>query len=344
MFLPLSLFGRSAKSSKKARHADRPSKAERRPSRLRPFVEELEDRVVPAIYFVDITNPNAGDGSVGNPFKYLQTAIQTANANPGADTVIVHGNNSGNPAHVYVWTAEGDADGNGIPDGNMVISDNGIVGNDLTVIFRAQSLLSNPGAPASVIVKMQNNIIDVGRGATLRVEGQSTHPVIFTSFVDDTAGGDTNGDGNINLPNRADWGGIRFRAQAASQGLDNSAVGALVNWADIRYTGASMFDQVTGFETEFAGIRMEADVNTGARNQVRVWNTIFRHGGRALDVNLLSTAGRGPDLGFNATNANGVGPQPLTFQNNTINGAFIFIPFDTNPASPRFGQVIQLDQ
>jgi subtilisin-like proprotein convertase family protein len=339
MFLPFSLFGRSTSKSKKAR----PNAAERKARPPRLWLEELEDRAVPATYFVDITNPNLGTGTALDPFKYIQTAVQTANSNPGPDTIIIFGNNSSNPAHVYVWTREGDADGDGLADGDMLFSNQGIPNNDLTVIFRAQSLLVNPGAPAPIVVKMQHNIIDVDAGSLLRVEGQANARVIFTSYVDDEFGGDTNGDGSINLPNRADWGGIRYRAGAVNQGLNNSAVGALVNWANIRYTGASMFDVVTGFETEFAGIRMEANPTTGQFNQTRVWNTIFANGGRALDVNLLSMVGRGPDLGFNATGANGLGPQPLTFQNNTINGCFVFVPFDNNPLSPRFGQVVQLN-
>lgn len=340
MFLPFSLFGRTARKLKKSR-----SNAMERKGRLpRLKLEELEERAVPAIYFVDITNPSMGTGTALDPFKYIQTAIQAANSNPGQDTIVIYGNNSNDPAHVYVWTRDGDADGDGQPDGSMIISNNGTPGNELTVIFRAQSLLVNPGAPAPLIVKMKDNIIDVGNGCLLRVEGQQSARVIFTSYVDDSAGGDTNGDGSINLPNRADWGGIRYRAGAASQSPVNSGIGALINWADIRFSGASMYDEVVGYDTEFAGVRMEADPVTGQFNQTRIWNTIFRHGGRAIDVNVLSLAGRGPDLGFNALNVNGVGSQPLSFENNTINGCFVFVPFDNNPASPRFGQVVQLNQ
>ncbi|MFT3878980.1 MAG: SdrD B-like domain-containing protein [Gemmatales bacterium] len=111
-----------------------------------------------------------------------------------------------------------------------------------------------------------------------------------------------------------------------------AASGSLVNFSDIRYTGETIFDEVVGFNTEFASIRMEANATNVANvrsSQVRVWNTLFQHGGRSLDINInsLGLGGKassvitGPDLGA----ATG---QPLTFIDNSINGAFIFIPAD----------------
>lgn len=322
MLLPWSVlpeFLRTRKRQKKSKAAGR-SPAAARKGRNRPAVEPLEDRVVPATYFVDVTNPNVGTGTLADPFKHLQDAIRAATLNAGADDIIVYGNTSANPQHVYVWTRDGDRNGDGTQDGNLTIAPND------RLIFRSQTLLQAPaGSPAPVIVKLANNFIDVSNNAELRVEGSSVAPVIFTSLQDDSAGGDTNGDGNISQPQRLDWGGIRFRGGAVDQGV-NQATGSFIGFADIRYTGATLFDPVSSQNIEFASIRMEYDGTNAA--VVRVWDTTFRHGGKALDVHFKALAGSGPDIGAGGGAGPGQGAaHPLTFIDNSINGLFVNIPF-----------------
>jgi hypothetical protein len=45
---------------------------------------------------------------------------------------------------------------------------------------------------------------------SLQAAGTAGQNVVITSIRDDNAGGDTNGDGNVTLPNPSDWGSIRF--------------------------------------------------------------------------------------------------------------------------------------
>jgi hypothetical protein len=47
---------------------------------------------------------------------------------------------------------------------------------------------------------------------SLQAMGTAGQNVVITSIKDDNAGGDTNGDGNVTLPNPSDWGNIRFSA------------------------------------------------------------------------------------------------------------------------------------
>lgn len=330
MLLPWSILSSSSSTFDATQTSTSRKKRRLRARQKRLRVEELENRVVPATYHVDVLNPNAGTGTLLNPFKNIQDAVKAANTNPGADDIFVYGNSSLDPQKVYVWTRDGDVNGDGLRDGNLLIASND------SITFRAQTLLQGPsGTPAPLIMKLANNVIDIA--GQMRVEGQDAkNTVTFTSFQDDSAGGDTNGDGSISQPSRLDWGGIRYRSTAVSQGAGPSA-GSFVNFADIRYTGQTLFDEVAAADTEFAAIRMEGDTFANNAVKVRVWNTTFEHGSKALDVSFRSLAGTGPDIGNTIADPNSgsgaTGPgtrisaNPVTFVDNSINGLFVNIPF-----------------
>ncbi|MDX9847943.1 MAG: right-handed parallel beta-helix repeat-containing protein [Tenuifilaceae bacterium] len=90
-----------------------------------------------------------------------------------------------------------------------------IVGN-LTIAENA-TLTINPG----VVIKMEYMIYVDG---ALIANGTESQKIIFTSLADDSAGGDTNDDGNTTVPNKGNWYGIVFRASgiAATNSLTHS--------------------------------------------------------------------------------------------------------------------------
>ena len=64
---------------------------------------------------------------------------------------------------------------------------------------------------AGTVVKFQSSAALNVAGA-LVLNGTAADPVVFTSFKDDTAGGDTNGDGGASTPAARDWSGIAVNA------------------------------------------------------------------------------------------------------------------------------------
>ena len=85
------------------------------------------------------------------------------------------------------------------------------------------TLMVNPGA----IVKLGGETGSVIVAGTLDAQGTVAQPVIFTSYRDDSAGGDTNNNGADSGGN-GDWGDIQFGATSTNNAL---------SFVEVRYGG-----------------------------------------------------------------------------------------------------------
>ncbi|MCY2994691.1 MAG: SBBP repeat-containing protein [Planctomycetota bacterium] len=109
--------------------------------------------------------------------------------------------------------------------------------NQTIVVPNGLTLTIQPGA----IVKLDVGAgIVVQPGGHLIADGTVAQPIIFTSIKDDSAGGDTNGDGNTSLSTAGDWQWLR---------LEGTAVGDL-DYVQVRYGGNSSNSYGAGGEIE----------------------------------------------------------------------------------------------
>ena len=145
-------------------------------------------------------------------------------------------------------------------------------------VYRVPSGISVPAGQtltidADVIIKFEWRASFVIQG-TLDVNGEVLREVVFTSWKDDTAGGDTNGDGGATTPVWGDWRYLQIYPSAA---------GSDIQYAIFRYGGyggyAPVFLHADGaditlshcsFEHSFRGLDLHGTVS-----QVTVTNCSF---------------------------------------------------------------------
>jgi len=121
---------------------------------------------------------------------------------------------------------------------------------EVRVIDGDEGLAVMPGAKltieAGVIIKLAPNNAIMVMGE-LDIQGSAVEPVIITSLKDDSAGGDTNGDGNSAAPAPGDWHGIFANSPDARIEID---------YARISY-GGGYFDN----ESALLAINQAAELN-----------------------------------------------------------------------------------
>jgi len=84
-----------------------------------------------------------------------------------------------------------------------------VVVNGSFNIASGSTLTIKPGT----VVKFSDRLSGINVKGYLKVPGMPEHPVIMTSWRDDTAGGDTNVDGTATTPAPGDWAGLTLEVQ-----------------------------------------------------------------------------------------------------------------------------------
>jgi len=151
--------------------------------------------------------------------------------------------------------------------------------SNTVVVPSGITLTINPGA---VVKFVPGAGLTVQAGGTLNAIGTVAQPITFTSWKDDSVGGDSNGDGSATSPAPGDWVGLNISGQATLGHSDiryggNTGGGAFASGVIIVNAGSLMLSNSIVQDTLYDGISIY-----GSNGKGTVVNCILRNLDRAV--------------------------------------------------------------
>lgn len=153
-----------------------------------------------------VSNPDAATIEA-TPGNYGET--KRSAGKPGSDMETMRLDVSGNITANTTWTL---ANSPYVVTGSIMVTSPAVLTIEPGVVVKF-----NPGAA-----------LIASTGATLTANGTVAAPIIFTSIKDDSAAGDTNGDGGATSPAPGDWYRLAIEGQTGPSGAQ-AAFGSLTN-------------------------------------------------------------------------------------------------------------------
>jgi len=256
--------------------------------------------------FVDKVAAAGGNGSIGQPYNTIQAAV----ANVGSRKIIRVLGNAANTSYLIGTDLAGRplADGGSfnVPAGVTVMVDAG-------AIFKLRAANIDVGSSSQLVSRA---------GAALQVLGTPANRVTFTSYHDDSIGGNSDSVGPV--PSGGNWGGIVLR-QDSDVASKKSFVN-VIGQTDFRYGGGQVL--VDSQLDSFAPVQIESTRPTV------LFNTVTASAGAAIAATPNSFEDTGDRIGPEIRGNRLTG--------NSINGLFVKIktdfgtPLDTLDVPARF--------